>query len=384
MSTPAPPPPPPSADELGAALSATTLDSSAAPGAPAVDLVALAASVTAQGDAVRELKRAGAAKGEVTAAVDKLKLLKIMLANGGVNPEVAAAAAKAKAATVPKRVFAKEPEVLVSDANLDGAEAYGKFYITTAINYANGPPHMGHAYEGLMTDTVARYHRIAGRKVFFLTGADEHGQKIANTAEREGLKPVEICDKYVAMFKHLNTRMRVSNDDYQRTTDPKHEDTCRELWKKCHANGDIYLHTYVGWYLEREEMFIKESDAKEWEYKDPQSGVPLKEMEETCYFFKLSKYVQKKGEGPEHHYYSYSLTQPLASSGTRTSSSTSSPTTPPLSSRPTAGRRSSRCSRSPSPTCACRGRRSSGASPCPRGSTRSTSCTSGSTPSPIT
>jgi len=165
-----------------------------------------------------------------------------------------------------------------------------KYYITTAINYANGPPHMGHAYEGVCADVIARYHRAYGRQVFFLTGADEHGQKIADTADKAGVTPLELCDKNVAAFKDLNAKLGVTYDRYIRTTDAQHKANCQRVWGVAAGKGEIYLDVYKGWYNVREETFVTETDAKEHDYKDPVSGVPYKEMEEASYFFRLSKY----------------------------------------------------------------------------------------------
>lgn len=125
-----------------------------------------------------------------------------------------------------------------------------------------------------------------------VTGADEHGQKIANTAADDGKEPIEICNKYVAGFKVLNQRLLIAFDDYVRTTSDRHKRNARELWRKCHASGDIYLDTYSGWYNVREETFVTDSDAELADYKDPASGLPLKRVEEESYFFKMSKYQQ--------------------------------------------------------------------------------------------
>lgn len=166
----------------------------------------------------------------------------------------------------------------------------GRYYITTAINYCNGYPHMGHAYEGLTADVFARYHRLLGQDVFFQTGADEHGQKIAQTAEGEGRTPIDICDRYCLGFQALNQRLNVSNDFYVRTTEERHKVVARSIWNTCKEAGDIYLDRYEGWYLVREERFITDQEALEWNYKDPGSGVPLKKMSEPSFFFRLSKY----------------------------------------------------------------------------------------------
>ena len=177
-----------------------------------------------------------------------------------------------------------------------GVPGAGKYYVTTAINYTNGYPHMGHAYEGLSADVIGRYHRMYGRDTYYLTGTDEHGQKIAKTAEREGVSPIDICDKYATAFQALNQRLRVSNDGYVRTTQPHHMEVCQRLWQRVAATSneagesDIYLNTYKGWYNEREEMFVSDSDAQLCDYKDASSGKPLVQMEEESYFFRMSRY----------------------------------------------------------------------------------------------
>eukprot|EP00754_Rhynchopus_humris_P046737 Rhum_TRINITY_DN6288_c0_g2::Rhum_TRINITY_DN6288_c0_g2_i1::g.19342::m.19342/K01874/MARS, metG; methionyl-tRNA synthetase len=189
---------------------------------------------------------------------------------------------------------------LYSSKNVN--ESGEKFYVTTAINYTNGLPHIGHAYEALLADVIARYHRAYGRNVFFLTGTDEHGQKIATSAEAKGMKPIELCDMYVEKFRELNEALHISNDEYIRTTDHYHEESCRALWKRCSENGDIYLGEYTGWYDVREETFVTDSDAQKMNFKDAY-GTDLKKVSEPCYFFRLSKYrerlVQYYEENPE-------------------------------------------------------------------------------------
>jgi methionyl-tRNA synthetase len=178
----------------------------------------------------------------------------------------------------------------IQEADTESSKGY---YITTAINYTNGPAHMGHAYEAATADVIARFHRLTGadsRPTFFCTGADEHGQKIANTAADLGQEPIEICDKYVTGFQVLKQRTLISYDGYVRTTSDRHKRTAQELWRRCDKAGDIYLDNYSGWYNIREETFVTENDAALSEYKDPTSGVPLKQVEEASYFFKMSKY----------------------------------------------------------------------------------------------
>lgn len=167
------------------------------------------------------------------------------------------------------------------------------FYITTAINYANGSPHIGHAYEIIVADIIAKYYRISGKNVYFLTGTDEHGQKIAEKAKSQGLSPKEMCDKYSDEFKNLNNRLNITNDHFIKTTDDYHINKVSEILNVCFENDDIYLGTYSGWYNIREETFVSESEAQLNDYKDPLSNVPLQKMEESSYFFRLSKYKQQ-------------------------------------------------------------------------------------------
>lgn len=160
-------------------------------------------------------------------------------------------------------------------------------YITTAINYTNGRPHVGHAYEAVAADAIARYHRRAGRDVFFATGTDEHGQKIAERAEKEGVAPMVNCDKYAELFQTLNRRLNISSDRFVRTTEPAHRRTAQALWRRCAA--DIYLGRYSGWYDVKEETFVSAADAEAAGFKGP-AGNALEPKDEPSYFFALSKY----------------------------------------------------------------------------------------------
>lgn len=179
----------------------------------------------------------------------------------------------------------------VSTARVTPLEAKAPFYISTAINYANGAPHIGHAYEAIVADCVARYHRAYGRDVFFMTGSDEHGQKIKDAATAQGLRPIELTDRYAAEFQSLNAELGISNDRYIRTTEPSHYRIVQELWKTAASKGDIYLGSYTGWYNTREEAFVTDTEAKRTEFVDPVSQKPLVQMSEESYFFRLSKYV---------------------------------------------------------------------------------------------
>lgn len=176
--------------------------------------------------------------------------------------------------------------------NLPG-HSQEKYYLTTAIAYTNGYPHIGHAYEFLTADTLVRYHRALGFDTYFLTGSDEHGQKVAASAQKSNLSPLDHCNKYVDGFKALNQRLSISYSYYQRTTEPYHELTAQILWQKCADKGDIYLSSYEGWYCEREETFVSDGDAEANNFLDPGSGLPLKRVTEESYFFKMSEYTDK-------------------------------------------------------------------------------------------
>ncbi len=166
-----------------------------------------------------------------------------------------------------------------------------KYYVTTAIMYTNGNPHIGHAYEVALADYTARFNRMYGRDTFFLSGTDEHGQKIAETAERVGMTPQDMVNMYKERFEVLYQRLRVSENHFVRTTDAQHKDTARKLWQMCEkVKDDIYLGHYEGWYNVREEAYVTDADAEAWEFKDPSSGKPLELKKEASYFLRLSKY----------------------------------------------------------------------------------------------
>lgn len=169
------------------------------------------------------------------------------------------------------------------------------FYITTAISYPNGAPHIGHAYEALATDAIARYKRLDGYNVFFLTGVDEHGLKMQKTATEEGITPKELSDRNVALFEDMVVALNCSNDDFIRTTEERHFASCTEIWKRMEASGDIYLDTYAGWYSVRDEAFYAEEETtlnSDGVRLGPQ-GTPVEWTEEQTYFFKLSAYQDR-------------------------------------------------------------------------------------------
>ena len=164
------------------------------------------------------------------------------------------------------------------------------FYITTAISYPNGPPHVGHAYEAMATDAIARFMRLDGYDVYFLTGTDEHGIKMKQTAAREGLKPRELADRNVALFQEMVERLDCSNDDYIRTTEPRHYRSSQAIWQRMAAAGDIYLAKYAGWYSVRDEAYYAESETTVGDDKVRRgpTGTPVEWVEEESYFFRLS------------------------------------------------------------------------------------------------
>ncbi len=171
-----------------------------------------------------------------------------------------------------------------------------RYYITTAISYPNGPPHIGHAYEVIATDAIARFMRLDGYDVFFLTGTDEHGQKIQQTATKEGITAQELVDRNVLQFRAMVERMNCSNDDFIRTTEERHHRSSEEIWRRMEKNGDIYLDKYAGWYSVRDEAYYAENETHVNEHKvrlATKSGTPVEWVEEESYFFKLSAYQDK-------------------------------------------------------------------------------------------
>ena len=165
-----------------------------------------------------------------------------------------------------------------------------KFYVTTPIYYVNDVPHIGHAYTTIAADVLARYHRLCGRDVHFLTGTDEHGQKIAQAAEKQNLQPGELADRVVEDFRRLWQKLNISNDDFIRTSQPRHEKQTAAIMAKLIQRGEIYLDHYEGWYSLSQEQFVSETEAAEHDYKCAVSGKPLQRVKEANYFFRLSNY----------------------------------------------------------------------------------------------
>ncbi len=169
------------------------------------------------------------------------------------------------------------------------------FYITTAIPYANGAPHIGHAYERIAADAIARFKRLDGYEVLFVTGMDEHGQKMQRTAAREGLAPQELADRTAAQFAAMGAALFSETGDVVRTTEPRHHRAARELWTRMAASGDIYLSKYPGWYSVRDEAFFDESELAEGPggARLAPTGAPVEWVEEESYFFRLSAYQER-------------------------------------------------------------------------------------------
>jgi len=170
------------------------------------------------------------------------------------------------------------------------------YYITTAISYPNGVPHIGHAYEAIATDAIARFQRLDGYDVYFLTGTDEHGQKMQQTAAKEGLTARELRDRNVPRFEAMVKVLNCSNDDFIHTTEERHYRSSEEIWRRMEANGDIYLDKYAGWYSVRDEAYYAEDETHVNEHKvrlATKTGTPVEWVEEESYFFKLSAYQDK-------------------------------------------------------------------------------------------
>jgi methionyl-tRNA synthetase len=170
-----------------------------------------------------------------------------------------------------------------------------KFYLTTPIFYPNGKPHIGHAYTAIATDALARFHRLDGRDVFFLSGTDEHGLKMQQTADAEGIPTKALADRNSAIFRDMLTAVGCSNDDFIRTTEPRHHAACQALWQRMVDSGDIYLDRYSGWYSVRQEAYLdeKETTVGEDGIRREPLGSPVEWNEEETYFFRLSAYQDR-------------------------------------------------------------------------------------------
>src|SRR6266581_8961051 len=270
-------------------------------------------------EAVRRAKEAEKAqKLEAAEAARKAKE-----AEKGQKLEAAEAARKAKEAEKGQKLEAAEAARKAKEAEkaqkLDAAEAARKakeaekaqkfeaaeeprptldkphYYLTTAIAYPNGAPHVGFAYELIATDAIARFKRLDGYDVYFLTGTDEHGIKMLQTAAKEHITPQQLTERTVPRFQALAERMNCSNDDFIRTTEERHHRSSEAIWQRMEANGDIYLDKYSGWYSVRDEAYYDEDETRldEKGVRLGPQNTPVEWVEEESYFFRLSAYQQK-------------------------------------------------------------------------------------------
>ena len=167
-----------------------------------------------------------------------------------------------------------------------------RYYVTTPIYYVNGAPHIGHAYTSVAADVIARFKRLAGFDVFFLTGTDEHGQKVEQAAQAAGMEPIAFADRVAADFRDMYDKMAISYDDFIRTTEPRHAEGASALWKRLEENGHIYLGAYEGWYALRDECFYGEDELVTGPdgTKVAPTGAAVEWVKEPSYFFRLSAF----------------------------------------------------------------------------------------------
>jgi methionyl-tRNA synthetase len=170
-----------------------------------------------------------------------------------------------------------------------------RFYVTTPIYYVNGAPHIGHAYTSLAADVMARWKRLEGLDVFFLTGTDEHGQKVEKAALDAGLDPQSFTDGVAGQFRAMGEALGISNDDFIRTTEPRHKLACAALWSRLVESGDIYLGHYEGWYAVRDEAFYGEDEliTNAHGIRIAPTGAPVEWVREPSYFFRLSAWQDR-------------------------------------------------------------------------------------------
>ncbi len=210
----------------------------------------------------------------------------------GVTTSAPSVAKTAKAKTAKAKPAKKQAAAVASSP---APAARNSYYITTAIAYPNGVPHIGHAYEAIATDALARFQRLDGKDVFFLTGTDEHGLKMIQTAEAEKLPTLDVATRNALRFKEMDQRLNVSFDRFIRTTEEQHHRSSQEIWRRMADNGDIYLDSYAGWYSVREEAYYAEDETVVGEdnvRRGPQ-GTAVEWVEEKSYFFKLSAYQDR-------------------------------------------------------------------------------------------
>jgi len=167
-----------------------------------------------------------------------------------------------------------------------------KFYVTTPIYYVNDRPHIGHVYTTTIADIVARYHRLSGDDVFFLTGTDEHAAKVVESAAQHGMTPQQWADQNAQAFQDTFKKLGIANDDFIRTSQDRHKAKVQQYVGELLQSGDVYLGEYEGWYDAGQEEYLPENKAKEYEFKSPFNGKPLVRKAEKNYFFRLSRYAE--------------------------------------------------------------------------------------------
>jgi methionyl-tRNA synthetase len=240
--------------------------------------------------AAKKAAKKKAAKKSVKKSAKKAKARKpASVPKPSKTPETIKATAAKPAAPKPAAPKAKP-------ATAKAAASRGNmFYITTAIAYPNGQPHIGHAYEAIATDALARFQRLDGKDVFFLTGTDEHGQKMVQTAEAEGLPVADLARRNAGRFREMDEVLNISFDRFIRTTEPAHHKSVQVVWNRMQQNGDIYIDVYSGWYSVRDEAYYAEDETivgDDGVRRGPQ-GTPVEWVDEKSYFFRLSAYQDR-------------------------------------------------------------------------------------------
>jgi methionyl-tRNA synthetase len=244
----------------------------------------------------RTAKKQSAAKAPKKAAAKNKTPKRAVTKKSAVKQPVAKRPATQRPARAAKPAAPARSDTAVATAPLSTKTAHANtFYITTAIVYPNGAPHIGHAYEAIATDALARFQRLDGKDVFFLTGTDEHGQKMVQTAQRENISALELATRNAELLRKLDETLDISFDRFIRTSESAHHRSVQEIWKRMAANGDIYLSNYAGWYSVRDEAYYAEDETVVGEdnvRRGPQ-GTPVEWVEEKSYFFKLSSYQDR-------------------------------------------------------------------------------------------
>jgi methionyl-tRNA synthetase len=233
--------------------------------------------------------------GKTTAARAESSIAKSSIAKSSIAKSPMAKSPKASKPTVPPAKAAKKPAAAEPAPATPATSRENIFYVTTAIAYPNGQPHIGHAYEAIATDAIARFARLDGKDVFFLTGTDEHGLKMVQTAQAEGLTTVDLAARNSGRFKAMDERLNISFDRFIRTSEPQHHRSSQAIWNRMRQNGDIYIDTYAGWYSVRDEAYYAEDETTVGEdnVRRGAQGTPVEWVEEKTFFFRLSAYQDR-------------------------------------------------------------------------------------------